>query len=354
MKNKLATLLTTILIASNINLNAQTYYNPRDEINITLTIKEPYKPINYFDIGQNFNNVLQKEAARREALQRYYDQIYFDTKSSISMNTYLTDENTLNQKILLLQNATLENLDRLNRFLKVGRLRPENYESSLRTCYYNYINNNQVFLNLCRFKYLKLAEYKIDSLRNVFIRDFNTALTSIIKFDVEPNSTEFTVDGLAESTSASEQKSINKLYMFITNVCEGNLALYQKNWQEKKLIQQQKANTVKAFNDQWVKMASKIMDSRDDKLKKLDENEKIKYLKNERKYLDEKLGNDFMNYHFGKGRRFKNAIDYNGRKIINMTEYEVEKVNQRSKANLFYKYISEFCNCGNYDPTVFD
>jgi hypothetical protein len=89
-------------------------------------------------------------------------------------------------------------------------------------------------------------------------------------------------------------------------------------------------------------------------LEKLDEKEKMKYLKNERKYLDEKLGKYFMNYNFGKGRRFKNAIDHNGRRYINMTEYEDEKVNQRSKANLFYKYISEFCNCGNYDPSVFD
>ena len=122
----------------------------------------------------------------------------------------------------------------------------------------------------------------------------------------------------------------------------------------KKIIQQQKANTVKAFNDQWIKMVSKIMNSRDDKLQKLDEKEKRKYLKNERKYLDKMLGKAFMNYQFGKGRRFLYQIEGNGRRFINMTEYEVEKVNQRSKANLFYKYISEFCDCGNYDPSLFD
>ena len=101
-------------------------------------------------------------------------------------------------------------------------------------------------------------------------------------------------------------------------------------------------------------MVSKIMDSRDDKLQKLDEKENLEYLKNERKYLDKLLGIDFMNYHFGKGRRFLNQIEINGRKFINMTEYQVEKVNQSSKANLFYKYISEFCNCCNYDPSLFD
>ena len=69
MKNKVVILLTTVLMAGNIKLGAQTYYNPKDEINITLTIKEPFKPINYYEIGKNFNNMLQEEAARREALK---------------------------------------------------------------------------------------------------------------------------------------------------------------------------------------------------------------------------------------------------------------------------------------------
>jgi hypothetical protein len=354
MKNKNLILLTTVLIASNIELSAQTYYNPRDEINITLTIKEPYKPINYYEIGKNFNNMLQEEAAIREALKRYYDQIYFDTKSSVSTNTYLTDDNTLNQKILLLQNEVLENLDRLNNQLKMGMIKPENYEMQLKSCYYNYINDNQIFLKLSRYKFIQLSENKNDSLLNKFNNDFKIALSSITKFNIVANGTEFTVVGLAEDISAKEEKSINNLYGFVTSICEGNLAAYQKNWQEKNLIQQQKANTVKNFNNQWIKMVSKIMDSRDDTLKKLNVNEKLEYLKDERKYLNKMLGKEFMNYHFGKGRRFLYQIEINGRKFINMAEYEVEKVNQRSKANLFYKYISEFCNCGNYAPSVFD
>ena len=346
-------ILIILLLQNNLKLSAQTYYYPSNDINITLTIKEPFRPINYNELSQNFNNALQEEAARRDALKRYYDQIYFETRSSISTNTYLTDDSNLNQKILLLQNATLENLYHLNNSLKAGLLKPENYESSLRTCYYNYINNNQIFLNLARFKYLKLAEYQNDSLRNVFNNDFNTILTSIDKIYVSTYSTEFTVIGFAESISASEKKSIDKLYMFITNACEGNLALYQKNWQEQKLIQQQEAYTVKSFNNQWIKMVSEIMDSRASKWQKLDKKEKLKYLKNERKYLDDKLGKDFMNYHFGKGGKFKYAIDDSGRKFINYAQNSTEKVSQWSNFNLFYKYISEFCNCGNYNSKLF-
>lgn len=354
MRYKILIVLTTVLIASNTKLSAQTYYNPKYEINITLKIKEPFKPINYYEIGKNFNNMLQEEVAKREALKKYYDQIYFETKSSISTSTYLTDDSTLNQKILLLQNATFENLDLLNKQLKMGMIKPENYEMQLKSCYYNYINDNQIFLNLSRYKFIQLAENKNDSLINKFNNDFKIALSSITKFSIVADRTEFTVFGLIEDVSAKEEKSINQLYDFVTNICEGNLALYQKNWQEKNLIQQQKANTVKNFNSQWIKMMSKIMDSRDDKLQKLDEKEKLEYLKNERKYLDKILGKDFMNYQFGKGRRFLYQIESNGRRFINMAEYEVEKVKQSSKANLFYKYISEFCNCGIYDPSLFD
>ena len=67
MRYKVIILLTTLAISGDIKLGAQTYYNPTDEINITLTIKEPYTPINYYEIGQNFNNILQEEAARRNS-----------------------------------------------------------------------------------------------------------------------------------------------------------------------------------------------------------------------------------------------------------------------------------------------
>jgi hypothetical protein len=354
MKFKIITLLTIALIASDIRLSAQSYYNPRNEINITLTIKEPYKPVNYAEIGKNFNDMLQAETARREALKRYYDQIYFETKSSISTNTFLTDDNALNQKILLLQNITLENLDSQNKSLKMGMIKPENYESELRNIYYNYMNSNQVFLNLSRYKYLKLIEYKTDSLKNIFIKDFNTALTSIIKFDVEANSTEFTMVGLAESISAKENKSINQLYNFITNICEGKLALYQSNWQQKKLIEQQNALNIKNFNDQWIKMAIQIVNSRSDKLKTLDQKRKLKYLKSERQYLNEKLGEQFINWHFGKGSKFVDGIDVNINVIIYRFVKEDEKVSLNSRANLFYKSLDEFCNCGSYNPSIFN
>jgi hypothetical protein len=347
-------ILTSVLIVAKIKLGAQTYYNPKDEINISLTIKEPYKPINYYEIGQNFTNILQEEAARREFLKRYYDQIFFDTRSSVLSNTHLTDDNTLNQKILLLQNATIEYLDRLNKNLKMGLIKPENYEMHLKSCYYNYINDNQIFLNLSRYKFLKLAENNNDSVINKFNNDFKIALTSITKFSIEGNRTEFTAVGLAEAISAQEDKSINQLYSFITNICEGNLHAYQKNWQEKNLIIQQKILTASVFNDQWIKMAGKIVASRSDKLKSLNEKQKLKYLKSERGYLNEKLGEQFINWHFGKGRRLVYGIDENVNILIYRLIKKDEKVSVNSQLNIFYKSLNEFCDCGSYDSSIFD
>lgn len=233
MRYKIIIVLTTVLIASNTKLSAQTYYNPKYEINITLKIKEPFKPINYYEIGKNFNNMLQEEVAKREALKKYYDQIYFETKSSISTSTYLTDDNTLNQKILLLQNATFENLDLLNKQLKMGMIKPENYEMQLKSCYYNYINDNQIFLNLSRYKFIWLAENKNDSLINKFNNDFKIAMNSIISFSVDYNKTEYRAVGLTETISAEEKQNIKYLYRFITSACEGNLEQFKINWEKK-------------------------------------------------------------------------------------------------------------------------
>lgn len=354
MKYKITIVFTAVFIAGNIKLSAQTYYNPKDEINITLTIKEPYKPINYYEIGQNINNMLQEEAAKREALKRYYDQIYYETKNAVYANTYLTDDNGLNHCILSLQNATIDNLQNLNTALKIGRIKPEDYDQKIRTCYYNYIENNQIFLNISRFKYLKLAATETDSLKNIFSREFSTIIKSIIQFNVGFYHTEFIVDGLAESVSATANKNIDQLYYFVTNACDDNLANYQKYWKEIIVKEQQQKKSIKDFNDRWIIMVSKIMNARKDYLNQFNEKEQYEYVKSERKYLDKILGKEFMNKYFGKDRLRYYRINSNGRIFIEMAERQDYKVNKWSPNNLFYMYISEFCKCGNYDPSLFD
>ena len=91
-----------LILALSISANSQTYYNPPNTIKLTVEIKEPYKPINWAEIGANFNNAINAEIQRREKLKRYYDDILYQTTNSINTNTLLTNDNEINSKLILL------------------------------------------------------------------------------------------------------------------------------------------------------------------------------------------------------------------------------------------------------------
>ena len=92
-----------LLLFWTINSYSQTYYNPRESIDVTITVKEPFKPINYAEISQNFNNEIQRVLAERNARKKYYQDIYYQTKSSINSNSVLTNEYEIDQLIFNLQ-----------------------------------------------------------------------------------------------------------------------------------------------------------------------------------------------------------------------------------------------------------
>ena len=89
---KLFIILIFIFLHSQ-NSYSQTYYNPKTTLDITIKVIEPYKPVNYSEIGKNINDVIQKELLRRETLKRYYDDITYETQNNILTNTYLNDDN---------------------------------------------------------------------------------------------------------------------------------------------------------------------------------------------------------------------------------------------------------------------
>lgn len=334
---------------------SQTYYNPKDEINITLTIKEPFKPINYSEIGENFNNTLQAEAARRESLKAYYQQIYYETKSSVIGNTYLTDNTDINNKLLLLQNTSIEYIETCNRLLNMGMIKPNEYEYYLRNHYINYVSANQYFLNLSRMNYLKLQELKSDSSISKYNFEFKSALNSIVKFEIQDHNIMFFISGLAESSTSKNVKHINQINQFVSNVCANNYESYKKNWEQKEQERETAVATAKKFNDKWKKMCVEIVNSRRTKLSTFSVKDKTKYLKEERQYLNQKVGESYMNWYFGKGRRFVNSVDLNTSKFINiLSDTEESAVKIDSPANKFYKAISEFCSCGNYNTAIFN
>ena len=69
-----------LLLLPFVCLSQTTYYNPSQKLDITITVKEPFERVNYAEIGQNFNNAMQTELAKREALKKYYENIYYETK----------------------------------------------------------------------------------------------------------------------------------------------------------------------------------------------------------------------------------------------------------------------------------
>lgn len=286
MKN----LLVLIAIFPTTFIYSQTYYtSPKEKIEITLTIKEPYKPINYAEIGQNFNNMLNAELQRREALKRYYDDIKFQSVNSIYSNTVLTSDNSINGKLLNLQSIAIQQLEMLNRLLKQGILKPNEYESQLNKTYYEYMNANQIFHNISSYKQNKLNSLNDENLRNQLINRFNETMNSISEFYYNTNgSINFNLSGLMYDFN-----TVGQLYSFVTTSSEGSLDVYKAAWNTKNKMKEEELlkDIAKRYEEtqKKEKYKLKIIEQRENYLKTLQPNEIITYKKTERNYLNKKL-----------------------------------------------------------------
>jgi hypothetical protein len=196
--------------------NSQTYYNPSRDINVNITIREPYKPINYAEIGRNFSNAMAAEINRREQLKKYYDDIYYETKSAIQESTVLSQRIEINQKILRLQEEAIENTEMLNRLLKSGYLKPNNYESKLKSLYYSYMSGNRSLLNTAQYHYLKSTELSDPQLKEKFDASFNKAINNISDFQFS----DYDYFVFINPSSVDQNKNISNLYSHITAECE--------------------------------------------------------------------------------------------------------------------------------------
>lgn len=175
-------LFLLLVLALSIPANSQTYYNPQNAIKLTVEIKEPYKPINWAEIGSNLNNAFNTEIQRREKLKRYYEDIFYQTTNSLNSNTLLTNDNDINSKLILLQSASIESLNVLNRLLKSGNLKPDNYESDLKKTYYDYLGANQIFVNLSVYKRNILSSLKNEAEIIEFNKIFNNLVGKVVGF----------------------------------------------------------------------------------------------------------------------------------------------------------------------------
>ena len=272
--------------------NTQTYYNPSNKVDLTITIRESYKPIDYNKIGRDFNTVIQNEIQRRENLMRYYDEIYYQTKNAVYSSTVLTTDNLVNSKILMVQEIVIDYLDIYNRLLKSGSMKPNEYESNVRNIYYIYMNYNQVFLQIVQYKYNKDLQLgnqtKIDEHNIVY----TNTLKSIKSFSFNKfGGIEYVLEGLIYQNNTS-----NSLYEFVFNSCEGGYNTYKGNWdkklrddlvslenarkkkEEEILAQKKELEVINAFRKSTFELRKNIISG-------LSENERKKFRKEEKDFI---------------------------------------------------------------------
>jgi hypothetical protein len=290
MKNLILILL--FLVGWSNKSYSQTYYNPSNKVDFTITIKESYKPVDYSKIGRDFNTMIQNELQRRENLKRYYDEIYFQTKNSVYSGTVLTSDNLINSRILMVQSEVISFLDMVNRLLKSGGMKPEKYESLVRNIYYTYMNSNQVFLQIVQYKYNKGLELGDQTKINDHNKLYTTTLNSIEEFRINDNQEiEFILRGLVYPNKTS-----GFLYDFVRSSSEGKYNTYKsnsdnllKNEDEKlkreRKIEEDRLKRNEIKSKELIDYRRKTFDLRKQVLSTLDEKDRKRFRSDEKKFL---------------------------------------------------------------------
>jgi hypothetical protein len=216
MKNITITLILLIGLTFT-SFSQKTYYNPSNKVDLTITIKESYKPVDYSKIGRDFNTMIQNEERKREELIRYYDEIFFETKRSVINNTVLTSDNLINSKILMVQRKIIQELDLYNQSWRDGLLKTKDFESNVRNIYYTYMENNQVFLQIVQYKYNKDLELNNEVKINEHNQIYTKTLNSIKYFKINNlGEIEFYCSNLVYP----KKNTSNNLFDFVTRFGE--------------------------------------------------------------------------------------------------------------------------------------
>ena len=220
MNRKSTFLPFLLLLFWTIYSYSQTYYNPRESIDITITVKEPFKPINYAEISQNFNNEIQRVIAERNARKKYYQDIYYQTKSSINSNSVLTNEYEIDQLIFNLQENFNYKIDAIYSQLTSGRLKENLFESNLRSTYSTYTNANRSLAYLSRFKYQNQSNQNFQIL-------FKKVLSHVKGFSVTRyGNVSFMLSGIKYVGSNNVSSILNYVSEFSTNINKYENAVY--------------------------------------------------------------------------------------------------------------------------------
>lgn len=327
---------------------SQIYFQDKETIDLNITIQEPFKPINYAEIGNQFNDVLQQEIARRNALKQYHNNIYYQTRDLVMSNVMLTGNNILNEKILLLQERVFFRLKMWYTLLGSGQLNPYSYPNKLKNEYYNFFSANKILLSL--YNFVNINQNK-DSLANYFEK----SLSCIIGFEFNDYKVLCEVNGIAENLNSSNKLGMTDLYRLITYSANGKYNDYTNNWIEKKRIENEKyAEEIRLkdieraeaieFNSKWKKIALEIIECRNKSLENIPVSQLKSLIKNEKKTIKVSLGY----------RCTKNQIKIYLLNIQYDIEYPIKhsfelnnfiKIKRNNSMNYFYDVISKYWGC---------
>ena len=195
--------------------SAQTYYK----------YQERQSQVDYGAIGQDLNNSIQSEIARREALKQYYENLYYETNNEVIRETILTNDFRVDEKIMLLQDETLNSMSQVYGYLLRGSVKPAYYENHMKDVPLNFYRDNQCFVRIARYKSGKLSSLQSDSLIQAFNVNFNRAINSISGIRTG-SSSEATVQGLAELNGIPVTVKLSILPNYVANICEGRSPLF--------------------------------------------------------------------------------------------------------------------------------
>lgn len=280
-------------------LSQTTYYNPSKQLDINITVKEPFKRVNYAEIGKNFNNAMQNELSKREALKQYYENIYYETKNSIVENSIFTNDYNIDNLINKLQSTTIKRVDVLYTLLTQGQKQPNIFESDLKKVYYEYNNNNRQLAYISKYKYQKTNTISSPNDLSEFNIIFEKVINSISSFTYDyQGNINFEINEIIYDGS----KSINNILTFISMVCDKQINLDEL---KQKYDSKVKDEALKK-TEEMRKTAYSIFgfySSRFKTINSLNENERKKYLKNELKFIKKRMPNSYMNY-FSKSDDF--------------------------------------------------
>tara|TARA_B100002019_G_C21196650_1_gene561783 strand:- start:60 stop:1049 length:990 start_codon:yes stop_codon:yes gene_type:complete len=177
-----------ILFVISINFTqGQTYYNPNETVDINITIKEPFKPINFYEIGKDFNEMLNNEVEKRRLLKEYHTQIYYETKSKLSSEMILTNYFEIDNVILKLNSTINEEIDMNYRLLTNGMLDRFEFKKNLRDLYFNFNAANKQIVYIINYKNQFLNKLETKTEKDIFIEKLNKAINYLQSVKINNN-----------------------------------------------------------------------------------------------------------------------------------------------------------------------